>query len=30
VKNSDGLCWGAVFSAPPIVSTSEQFKAKGE
>ena len=30
VKNSDGACWGAVFSASPIVSTSEQFKAKGE
>ncbi len=30
LKNSDGQCWGAVFNAPPIVTTSEQFKAKGE
>ena len=30
VKNSDGACWGAVFGTSPIVSTSEQFKAKGE
>jgi hypothetical protein len=30
MKNSNDQCWGAVFNVPPIVSTSEQFKAKGE
>jgi hypothetical protein len=30
VKNGNGECWGAVFSAPPMRNTSELFKAKGE
>jgi hypothetical protein len=30
VKNGNGECWGAVFSAAPIRNTSELFKAKGE
>jgi cysteine-rich repeat protein len=27
IQNSDGLCWEAVYSGPPIKQTADQFKA---